>query len=315
MAQKSMAWFTDGFDGAVGDGVSPYTQEEWRAKEYTFFGDGVDPNDGGQLEVTGVASPLSMATGRAQVAGFHYWNDAALNLTVATPTTGTTGGRVVLRAEWAGASEATVRAAVKMSADGTATLPALTQTVLTTYEIGIASFTITTAGVITVTDTRVTRPLIGELVDDAVTTDKIIDDAVTTDKIADEAVTAAKAGAGLPVLTRRQGGSATVWATAGTTDYTPANILEQVGVRAVLIPNGQRTGSAVVTLPIAYDEAPFAQVSILGAPSPAIPNDDVVMVWAEAAAGNQFTIQLRANSVVLATQTINVAWRTLGALP
>jgi len=234
MAQKSMAWFTDGFDGAVGDGATPYTQEEWRAKEYTFFGDGVDPIDGNKLAVTGTASPLSMATGRAQVAGFHYWNDAALNLTVPTPTTGTTGGRVVLRAEWAGASEATVRAAVKMSADGTATMPALTQTVLTTYEIGIASFTITTAGVITVTDTRVTRPLIGEL--------------------PDASVTAAKAGAGLATLTRRQNGAGG-WFAPGTTNVTTGNILEQVGVIAVTIDDTDYTGSANVTFPIAFNGA------------------------------------------------------------
>jgi hypothetical protein len=302
MAQKSMAWFTDGFDGAVGDGATPYTQEEWRAKEYTFFGDGVDPNDGGQLEVTGVASPLSMATGRAQVAGFHYWNDAALNLTVATPTTGTTGGRIVLRAEWAGASEATVRAAVLLSADGTAGLPALTQTVLTTYEIGIASFTITTGGVITVTDTRVTRPLIGELVDDAVTTSKIVD----------EAVTAAKAGAGLPVLTRRRGGSATVWATAGTTNYTPANILEQVGVASIPEFNGYES-SVTVDLPIAYDELPFVQVSLIAVPS--IPDGDTAVIWAVPASGSQINLFIRVTTPAVLAAGFIFAWRTLGALP
>jgi hypothetical protein len=295
MAQKSMAWFTDGFDGAVGDGATPYKQEEWRAKEYTFFGDGVDPNDGGQLEVTGVASPLSMATGRAQVAGFHYWNDAALNLTVATPTTGTTGGRIVLRAQWAGAGEATVRAAVLLSADGTAGLPALTQTVLTTYEIGIASFTITTGGVITVTDTRVTRPVIGELDDNS--------------------VTAAKAGAGLPVLTRRQGGSATVWATQGTTNYTPGNILEQVGVASVNIGN-THAAATTVTLPIAYGQAPFVQVSLINVDeSTPITNGEVITAWGNSVAGNEIVVKVRRTDIAAGDGFINVAWRTLGALP
>jgi hypothetical protein len=245
MAQKSMAWFTDGFDGAVGDGATPYTQEEWRAKEYTLFGDGVDPIDGNQLEVSGTASPLSMATGRAQVAGFHYWNDAALNLTVPTPTTGTTGGRVVLRAEWAGASEATVRAAVKMSADGTAGLPALTQTVLTTYEIGIASFAVTTAGVITVTDTRVIRPLIGELPDGS----------VTTAKIADEAVTADKAGAGVPVAVLRRGGSPTRWSTPGSTNYDIENAEMIVGCSPY-----DAAASSTTTVVVAFGNVPsFAE--------------------------------------------------------
>jgi hypothetical protein len=86
------------------------------------------------------------------VQGFSYWNSSASTLAVTTPTTGTTGGRVVLRADY---SAATVRTVVKLNTDGNAGIPALTQVANTTWEISLATFTVTTGGVITVTDDRV----------------------------------------------------------------------------------------------------------------------------------------------------------------
>lgn len=184
--EKSQFWYTDGFTGASGDGAAPYTQEEFRAYHAALLGEGVVAASGNELAVSGSASPLSVATGRAQVGGFHYWNDAAKNLTVTTPSVGTTGGRVVLRADW---TAATVRLFVLLNTDGNAGIPALTQTAGVTYEIGLASFTITTGGVITLTDTRVF----------------------------------------VPNGVRRQGGSATAWSTPGTTNYPAAIRLTQVG--------------------------------------------------------------------------------------
>jgi hypothetical protein len=151
MAEKSLFWFTDGFDGSTGDGAAPYTEEEFRGYNAALFGEGVIADAGNELAVTGTATPLAVNTGRAQVAGFHYFNTASVSLAVTTPSVGTTGGRVTLVASWAAA---TVRLAIKLNTDGNAAIPALTQTPGTLYEIGLASFTVTTGGVITLTDTR-----------------------------------------------------------------------------------------------------------------------------------------------------------------
>lgn len=151
MAEKSQFWYTDGFTGATGDGAAPYTQEEFRAYNAALLGEGVVAGAENELAISGSATPLSVATGRAQVAGFHYWNDAAKNLTVTTPSVGTTGGRVVLRVDW---TAATIRLFALLNTDGNAGIPALTQTLGVTYEISLASFTVTTGGVITLTDTR-----------------------------------------------------------------------------------------------------------------------------------------------------------------
>lgn len=151
MAEKSLFWFTDGFTGATGDGAAPYTQDEFSLYNHEVIGEGVVFCEGGLLEVTGTSTPLDLADGRAQVQGFSYWNSAASTLAVTTPSTGTTGGRVVLRADY---SAATVRAVVLLNTDGNAGIPALTQTPNTTWEISLATFTVTTGGVITVTDAR-----------------------------------------------------------------------------------------------------------------------------------------------------------------
>jgi hypothetical protein len=151
MTEKSLFWFTDGFDGAIGDGAAPYTEEEFRGYNSSLFGEGVIADAGNELAVTGTATPLAVNTGRAQVSGFHYFNTASVDLTVTGPEAGTTGGRVVLRADW---TTATVRLAIELNTAGNAAIPAMTQTPGTLYEISLASFTVTTAGVITVTDAR-----------------------------------------------------------------------------------------------------------------------------------------------------------------
>jgi hypothetical protein len=157
MAEKSLFWFTNGFTGATGDGSAPYTQDEFSLYNRDLLGEGVVYGSGNNLAVSGTATPLDLETGRAQVRGFSYWNSSASTLAVTTPTTGTTGGRVVLRADY---SAATVRAVVKLNTDGNAGIPALTQVANTTWEISLATFTVTTGGGIAVTDTReFTRPL------------------------------------------------------------------------------------------------------------------------------------------------------------
>jgi len=149
LAEHSSFWTTN----ATGDG-SAYTQAQLAAmwkRLFTPSGYGVLFGYANELAVSGTSSPISVATGAAVVQGFMYENDAAKSVTVPTPAIGTTGHRVVLRVDW---SAQTVRVVLKSSSDGVATLPALTQTINTVYEISLAGLTITTGGVITLTDER-----------------------------------------------------------------------------------------------------------------------------------------------------------------
>lgn len=210
MAEKSFPWTGNG----TGDGTSGgYTALEWSEMWRRIFHGGEEASGGvlrghgNELAVSGSASPLAVNTGAAMVYGKHYYNSASLNLAVTTPVVGTTGGHVILRLDWAAQ---TVRAVAVRNTDGVAAIPSLTQSLVTQWEIRLATFTITTGGVITLTDAR-TFAYFGSKVKTAmldllaVTTAVINDLAVTTGKIAANAVTFAKmvqSAAGLSVVGR-----------------------------------------------------------------------------------------------------------------
>lgn len=154
MAETSAFWTTNG----TGDGPSDgYTATDF----YDFVrrllitdqeaSQGVLKGVLNELAVSGSSSPLSVASGSAIAYGFFYQNSASLNLTVTTPTTGTTGGRVNLKVDW---TAQTVRAVVQLNTDGTVDIPALTQIAGSEWNLPLATFTITMAGVITLTDVR-----------------------------------------------------------------------------------------------------------------------------------------------------------------
>lgn len=176
MAQKALFFPTNG----TGDGASQYTDAElfaWLRRTFlrNVATEGVHAGSANELAVSGATSPLSVNTGAAIVDGIPYENTDAVSVTVPTPTVGTTGHRVVLRANWAAQ---TVRVALVSSTDGVAAIPAVTQTPGTTYEITLATLTITTLGAITVTDARsylhyTTRVNTVMIDDDAVTLTKI----------------------------------------------------------------------------------------------------------------------------------------------
>jgi hypothetical protein len=331
----------------------------------TWFGvqdfavEGVSKGVGGELAVSGIASPLSVQTGSAICYGL-YINDALVNnLTTANPAVGTTGRRVVLQTNWAGTGgaglEARTRLAVITSADGNPAIPALTQNYGVTWEVSLATFTITTGGVITLTDDRtfrrstmmvdtdeitnlavetakinnlaVTAGKIGALavetakIDNlAVTAGKIgalavetakinnnavdntklrdsaaltvigratnsggdpadiqatVDDQVlsragsalafaqvSTGMIANDAVDDTKAGNRVPQFYRRQGGSATVWATPGTNNYTPTAVRMQEGVFSVSLTGGSLGSTITITFPVAFAYRPIMALTI-----------------------------------------------------
>jgi len=154
MAERSMLWTTNGTGHGVASG---YASDRWQAFVKKLFTsdqaasacvlNGVD----NELAVSGTASPVSVAAGAAIDHSFFYENDAPLNLAVATPSVGTTGGAVVLEANWAAQ---TVTAKAIRNTDGVAAIPTPTQVANTTWQVQIATFIITVGGVITLTDVR-----------------------------------------------------------------------------------------------------------------------------------------------------------------
>src|SRR5512145_3159566 len=124
-----------------------YTAAQWREIYRDTFGEGVISG----LAVTGVASPVSVALGAAWIDGVYFSSTTAQTLAISTPIVGTTGGHIILRVDY---SADTARLYAVSSTDGISTPPALTQTSETLYEIRIATYTITTGGVVALTDAR-----------------------------------------------------------------------------------------------------------------------------------------------------------------
>lgn len=148
MAQLSLIWDS----GGAGD-ASPHS-EAVTAKLFAAVLGASGANKGpipgmlNELNPTISGTNILMNTGYAIVDGHPYYNDASLSTAITTPSVGTTGRRLVLRCDWAAQ---TVRALIISSADGTATIPAMTQTSGTTYDVPICAFTTTTGGVSTIT--------------------------------------------------------------------------------------------------------------------------------------------------------------------
>jgi hypothetical protein len=245
VTQSSLFWPTNG----VGDGASQYTDAQlfaWLRR--TFLGatatEGVHAGYVNELAVSGAASPLSIATGAALVDGIPYENTAVVSLAVPTPVVGTTGHRVVLKANWAAQ---TVRVALVSSADGNAAIPAVTQTPGTTYEISLATLTITTGGVITVTDARAychygTRVSTAMIDADAVTPAKIPN---RTRKIFVPATSAWNTTGS--VLERAQGGQGFYCADSDLTDVfgefrMPSDLVSLTSIKAVVVSDASGNG-------------------------------------------------------------------------
>jgi len=152
VTEKSQIW-----DSGGGGDASPHSEADTANLFKALMGatsanKGVVPGMLNELICTVSGGNILTNTGYAIVDGHPYLNDASKSTAIATPSVGTTGGRIVLRASW---SAQTVRVTEIRSADGTATIPAMTQTPGTTYDIPLCSFTITTGGTITITaDTR-----------------------------------------------------------------------------------------------------------------------------------------------------------------
>jgi hypothetical protein len=147
---------------------------------------------GAELVVSNpAAATIRVGTGAAIVDGKFYRNTANVDLAGAVPGGGSNYYTVVLQKTWA---TQLVRA-VLLGPDAGAP-PAVTQSDGLTWEIALAEVEITSGGVVTITDVRVTAHYNTE-----VSSAMIADDAVIASKIPDNSITAAKlidgAGSGL----------------------------------------------------------------------------------------------------------------------
>lgn len=187
MAEKSLFWPTDGTGDGTGTGYTSSELFEMFRSLFTRTANlgGVAPDYQNELAVVGTSSPVTVDTGAAVVYGSPYKNTISENVAIPTPASSTRVDYIVLRTDW---TAQTVRITRIAGTEGAGT-PALTQTAGTTWDIPLATVSITTGGVITVTDAR---EWIGGLGDGDVSTVKLADDAVTTGKIADGAVDTAQ---------------------------------------------------------------------------------------------------------------------------
>lgn len=107
-----------------------------------------------ELAVTGVATPISVDTGGAVVFGMPYENTSSVSVAVPSPTTDTRYDYIVLRRDW---DAQTIRVTRIIGVEG-GSVPAMTQSPAPSgsgiYDIPLAYLSITTGGVIAVTDAR-----------------------------------------------------------------------------------------------------------------------------------------------------------------
>jgi hypothetical protein len=205
---------------------------------------------------TGVNN-VRIATGGAMVDGKYYKNSANIDTNIISAVGGgnTRIDRIVIRCTWAD-----FHAEVHLLSGTDAAVPsapAITQTSGTTYDIQICQVLVTTGGVITITDERTwSAGGPNSLATNAVTLAKMADNSVGTSEIVNDAVDDTKVGDRVPQFYRRQGGSATIWTTKGTTTYTPTSVRMQAG--SIEWTGGAAAeGIVTVTFPTAFSFAPL----------------------------------------------------------
>lgn len=152
MVETSQPW-----DGTLGGDATraPYSAQEWLDMYSDLFqssgNKGILQGFGGELVVTGVASPVSVATGASLVLGRWHHSSTIVQFAISTPGPGTTRtDRIVVRSDYVAY---TVRL-VRLTGAGGGAEPALTQTPGVRWEIPLAKVAIDDAGVIILTDER-----------------------------------------------------------------------------------------------------------------------------------------------------------------
>lgn len=225
MAELSGFWTTG---GTKGDQQVSYTQAQWSTAT-KIMGlcsgfEGVATNYLNTLNgtVTG-ANTVAIDTGGGLVDGKWFLNDASQNVNIPSSAGGTTRiDRIVLRADWANFNVSVYRIAGTDHASPS--VPAITQTSGTTYDVKLYQALVNSSGTVTLTDER----------------------------------TLASNN-----LMYRQGGSATSWVTNGTGSYVPPSVRMQCGTIRVSLGGGDRFATTVVTYPVAFSQIPIVNCTIL----------------------------------------------------
>lgn len=277
MSQKSNFWKT-----GVGAGDSPtnWTESDFASR---FRAELTDPTAQAvikgklnSLAVTGSSSPVSIASGQANVYGYWYENDAASTFAVASPVSSTRIDRIILRANMTESAHAdgqaakTVRIAKLTGAEGGAA-PSLTQNA-SYWEIPLAQVTITTGGVITLVDQRSYVPQVG--------TNEPVPDMTAISTVA--------------YIKGRQGSSPTDWggSNGGNSNYTPTGAIKiQAGTCLPVYVSTATQRDVVVTFPVAFANVPIVVATTSYPNSPSGYDATGTQVLIAAVSATQVTIR------------------------
>lgn len=297
MAEFSYWWTTSG--SPIGDQVASYTQAHLAAIARILAAcagfEGIAPGYLNKLAGTVAgANTVAINTGGAVVDGKVYENGASVNVNIPSASGGgnTRIDRIVLRVSWAGFTARITRIAGVDAASPS--VPAITQTSGTTYDLPLYQALVNTSGAVSLTsdervfaatavdnvgiefngsrilqlkDSGVTAAKLAtnavttaKIADANVTTAKILDLNVTTSKIANDAIDDTKVGNRVPQFYRRKGGDPSDWHDEGANSYTPTTVRMQagaVGPNTILsTPTGQ-----TVTFPIAFSNIPIVMIT------------------------------------------------------
>jgi hypothetical protein len=214
MAEYSMFFTTND----IGDGTA-YTATQHFAWLQSTFGDGICTGRNLELDYEVSSGNVIIKTGAAYVGGAFYENTTNVTVTIPTPSIGTTGHRIVVRKN---TTLQTTRITLLSSSDGVASIPAITQDG-TNWDFSVCTVTKTTAGVVTVTDTR-----------------RYI----------------------RPYYTKRVGGSATDWTVEGTDSYLLGDLRVQLGVTQIVLTGATQWANVAVTYPVAFSDKPLVITGI-----------------------------------------------------
>ena len=147
MTELSRPW-----EGITTGDSGPYSDDQWSDIFKTFIApvtasQGVFRNQLNELLISGVVTPVSIATGRAVVDGSWYESDAAVTIAIPTPAADPRIDRIVLRKDWA---LQTVRLTRIAGAEAASPVPpVITQIDGTTWDLPLWQTHVTTGGVIT----------------------------------------------------------------------------------------------------------------------------------------------------------------------
>ena len=206
-------------------------------------------------DINDIQKALDGSAGKAQAISFTELDDAANHALNVRNKDGTNS----LIARFRNAANEVVLGIVKEAlttakqiistvADGTAPLVVASTTKVDNLHVARATLADTIA------NGAVTADKIGT---GAVTAGKIADGGVdTTARMANDIVDDTKVGNRVPALTRRQGGDASIWSVAGSTNRTPEAVRMQAGCIG-WTGAAASSGTVTVTFPVAFSMEPL----------------------------------------------------------